>query len=67
MSENSFTFAQLSRHPNYRITVRDLLTKKFGKAYTEAVNKESFLKSKGITTTAIQDVDAWMEHIENCK
>ena len=67
MSEKSFTFTQLSRHPEYRAAVRDLLTRKFGEAYTNAANKEEFLKSKGITTTSIQDVNAWMEHVENCK
>jgi hypothetical protein len=66
-SKNNYTFAEVSRNPEYRSKIYTLLKDKFGEAYTKATDKEAFLRSKGITTTSIQDVEAWMEHIKNCK
>lgn len=66
-SKNNYTFAEISRNPQYRSKIYTLLKDKFGEEYTKAADKEAFLRSKGITTTSIQDVEAWMEHIKNCK
>ena len=66
-SKNNYTFAEISRNPQYRSKIYTLLKDKFGEEYTKATDKEAFLRSKGITTTSIQDVEAWMEHIKNCK
>lgn len=45
---------------------RKALKAKFPDMPSNLVELEKFLQSKGIATTSINDVENWLEFIENC-
>lgn len=67
-SDNLHTFAGIIRNKENRKRVKEVLTKKFGDALPkEQEDQEAFLRSKKILTQGINNIDTWLEMIENCR
>lgn len=68
-SKKMLTFVALTKSRQYRDSVKDVLTKKFGEDFYDKSEEEriAILKQKEIPTVGIEDVEAWLNNIKNCK
>lgn len=61
------TFASIYRNSGYRSTLKEIAKTKGWNLGSTIGNAEAFLKSKGISTSNIENVESWLEMIKNCK
>ena len=69
MSEKSSNFVELYKNPKTYDIIDDVLVEKYGAENIpdKAEDLAKFLEKKGIPTTGITDIDAWIDLVEHCK
>ena len=66
-SKTLTNFTELIRSREHRKILMDLAKEKGWNWGNTVESKEAFLKSKGISTTGITNINSWIDMIKNCK
>jgi hypothetical protein len=66
-SDNLTTFVDIIKNMGHKSTLKKIFTAKGWKWTGNPKKLEEFLKSKGIATVGINNIDNWFDMIKNCK